>query len=840
MQRYINNFTDRNGNAIPQAVVSVYREDGTLAALYSDDGVTAQANPMRTDANGEFSFYAADGVYSITLAKNGHTARTIAGAIVFDPASVAENAAESASARVQTGLDRVATAADRVQTGQDRSATGLDRAVVAADLATTQLARDVALALSNPYDTEVAGRAAVADNQLFAVVGSGDTAAFVYRRIDAGTSTLVTSLPSKAALDGITTVYKNAPALLGNAEPLAAFAAPGADGFLYSLLAFLQDGSISSPALAAFVNARMAGVQFSAVTTEDWGGVVFAQVGADGLLYVVYGARADGSFFAPGASSGTSAGEVIHMPLLGQSNMAADDSYSPLSTSATGWGGYRFNRGIATWSSTDNPTTPAARAEPGFLLVPLTAGAVETRANALADAYKAALVGASRFSAADQTGGQHVLISFSGIGSRRLTDLGPVDSGATDPGNTHAAPGGYWPTMLDDLSRGKAAAQAAGVAYSVPCWFYDQGEAEGDNKLYFTGAVLPVSEVISGYKALAVDMAAQFDVAARAVSGQTRPVPLFVTPACAARATPTAWQQAADESLLIFLVGPRYQLPSAANASRGVGGAQTWGNFIHHNPDGHRWVGELCAKVAHRVLNEGENWQPLRVLSASKVDNTTVDVLLHIPRPPVVIDTTWLAKARGWGFSMVGGTVDAPTGRIYPVTIEQRPDGRTLRLTFAAAVPAGALLEVGFGSSCDIGSFIAASVTDGAATANGFATYDITVAGDIRAALKPLTDEGAFVANGSAPSLAYIRSVSFVGGNTVLNGEVRELRSDGSFVPFSAGDTITFGRFYSYTNVRDSDPAMSINIFASGPRAGQLYPLHNWLAQHAGISIQGA
>jgi hypothetical protein len=69
-------------------VVSVYREDGTLAALYSDDGVTAQANPMRTDANGEFSFYAADGVYSITLAKNGHTARTISGVALLDGARV--------------------------------------------------------------------------------------------------------------------------------------------------------------------------------------------------------------------------------------------------------------------------------------------------------------------------------------------------------------------------------------------------------------------------------------------------------------------------------------------------------------------------------------------------------------------------------------------------------------------------------------------------------------------------------------------------------------------------------------------------------------------------------
>jgi hypothetical protein len=103
MQRYINNFTDRNGNAIPQAVVSVYREDGTLAALYSDDGVTAQANPMRTDANGEFSFYAADGVYSITLAKNGHTARTISGVALLDGARVQAPVADYPALRAYAG-----------------------------------------------------------------------------------------------------------------------------------------------------------------------------------------------------------------------------------------------------------------------------------------------------------------------------------------------------------------------------------------------------------------------------------------------------------------------------------------------------------------------------------------------------------------------------------------------------------------------------------------------------------------------------------------------------------------------------------------------------------------
>ena len=74
----------------------------------------------------------------------------------------------------------------------------------------------------------------------------------------------------------------------------------------------------------------------------------------------------------------------------------------------------------------------------------------------------------------------------------------------------------------------------------------------------------------------------------------------------------------------------------------------------------------------------------------------------------------------------------------------------------------------------------------------------------------------------------------------MLTGEVRDVRTGGSYVPFSAGQTLTFGRSAGYTNLRDSDNALSLNTFAAGPRAGQTYPLHNWLAQYNGLAIKGA
>jgi hypothetical protein len=67
MQQYSDNVIGRNGSVIEGATVTVRDADGNIATLYSDDGVTAQSNPMTTDAAGEFAFYAGDGTYTISV-----------------------------------------------------------------------------------------------------------------------------------------------------------------------------------------------------------------------------------------------------------------------------------------------------------------------------------------------------------------------------------------------------------------------------------------------------------------------------------------------------------------------------------------------------------------------------------------------------------------------------------------------------------------------------------------------------------------------------------------------------------------------------------------------------
>lgn len=76
----------------------------------------------------------------------------------------------------------------------------------AASAITAASARDAALIQAGVYTTEALGRAAVADGQAFKVQGSGDVAAYEYRRIDASTSVPIASYPSVASVKKVASI----------------------------------------------------------------------------------------------------------------------------------------------------------------------------------------------------------------------------------------------------------------------------------------------------------------------------------------------------------------------------------------------------------------------------------------------------------------------------------------------------------------------------------------------------------------------------------------------------------------------------------------------------------
>jgi len=67
MQKYVNSVASSVGAPVAGALVTVNVHGGGLATIYSDNGVTVTANPLTTDTNGSFSFYAADGRYDLSV-----------------------------------------------------------------------------------------------------------------------------------------------------------------------------------------------------------------------------------------------------------------------------------------------------------------------------------------------------------------------------------------------------------------------------------------------------------------------------------------------------------------------------------------------------------------------------------------------------------------------------------------------------------------------------------------------------------------------------------------------------------------------------------------------------
>lgn len=85
MQKYIDAVIGETGRPISGASATVYLTGTqTLATIYSNNGVTTQANPVTTDASGMFSFYAADGRYDIVVSYNT-TTKTVTDVLLEDP-----------------------------------------------------------------------------------------------------------------------------------------------------------------------------------------------------------------------------------------------------------------------------------------------------------------------------------------------------------------------------------------------------------------------------------------------------------------------------------------------------------------------------------------------------------------------------------------------------------------------------------------------------------------------------------------------------------------------------------------------------------------------------------
>lgn len=86
MQSDSDTIIDLKGNALSGIAVRVFAADGSLAQLYSDNGLTPVLNPVYTDPNGRYVFYAANGRYTTQIEPPGSASYEGKEILLFDPA----------------------------------------------------------------------------------------------------------------------------------------------------------------------------------------------------------------------------------------------------------------------------------------------------------------------------------------------------------------------------------------------------------------------------------------------------------------------------------------------------------------------------------------------------------------------------------------------------------------------------------------------------------------------------------------------------------------------------------------------------------------------------------
>jgi hypothetical protein len=527
--------------------------------------------------------------------------------------------------------------------------------------------------------------------------------------------------------------------------------------------------------------------------------------------------------------------------MMGQSLCDGSESLPLVTPTDTGWGNLMFLRGVRTWLPQDHPASPEKRANESFRRVPLHAqvngGLGETAANGMADHWRAARMNFSQTPAAVTP--PRFLVACAGQGGRQIQELSSADLSTderTPVSRRHG--GGYYRTSLDDARRAVQQAGAAGEVFRIEALYWMQGEGNGGP----AGGIMPTrwdrelprQAGLAWYRDQLIAYRKGWSADLGAVTGQQADLPMFTYQTLGPAGE--AQLMAADKDPRIHLVGPHYAVTSAIHSRYPPG---RHGDPIHLSADGERWWGEQVGKVMHRVLDKGESWQPLRPRRARLLPGrTAMEIEFTVPRPPLVIDTDFLARqetAASGGFtSLAGFRAHDGNGRTLSLSSVTVSGPASIRIQLTKPLPEDETCRLSYGHpfAAALGSIVELQKAEGG-------LEDVMLEGLLMDRLRPLINEGAFLITSLSGTSArvVIRSVREDAGRTLLRYDAKELRNA---VRFEKGQAVTAQRSFSYGNLRDSDPERSVHSFADaayGARAGQPYPLWNWCVLFSDLSV---
>lgn len=370
--------------------------------------------------------------------------------------------------------------------------------------------------------------------------------------------------------------------------------------------------------------------------------------------------------------------DVNHVLSTGQSNSVANGGTPPLDLTQP-YGNLMLSSGVIPASGCDSAgcttyDTPTA-------LVPLVEGdtffyPVQTMSSPMANTITAWARGPYAATTGDPD--HVVLVSLHGRSGNTYWSLRKGSSSYMQ-GRGFVLP---FDDGMREVADGLALAKAAGKTYVVRAVTAIHGES--DHYAYATNTQevpLPGTDgksTITSYLDGLLEWQRDYQDGVQALTGQTVPVPLIISQMHLWTDVPHSkvveWQYEAHVKSKgkVVLATPGYFVGYASDC-------------LHYTSDSQRWIGEYFAKAYARIVFEGLPWEPVRPRSVT-LAGKIVTAKYHVPKPPLVLDTTRVTDPGSYGFEYV----DAG-GANVPITSVAVTGPDTVTLTLATAAPGGRL-----------------------------------------------------------------------------------------------------------------------------------------------------
>ncbi|HGS4526693.1 TPA: sialate O-acetylesterase [Vibrio cholerae] len=233
-------------------------------------------------------------------------------------------------------------------------------------------------------------------------------------------------------------------------------------------------------------------------------------------------------------------------------------------------------------------------------------------------------------------------------------------------------------SLIDQVAAAYAISQSEGRTHNVQAVFWTQGEAD---YVAQTGR--------EGYKNLLVGLRDDISLDSAAITGQSFRVPLITYQVTSHKyygfdypSIALAQWDAANQDPDIILATPIYHMDYA--------------DMVHLENHDSEWLGRYYGKAYAEAVYHKRPWKPLQP-EAVTLQGKIIEVLFHVPTPPLVFDTDWVTAAVNMGFDIYDA--EHQLLDIIDQVVVSGPS--RVRITLTQSPPVGATLTYAHGRESD-------------------------------------------------------------------------------------------------------------------------------------------